>query len=83
MIAIFQYLPKNNCHFGYKKRNTLVVGEASRSHALFLGSLFSYSPKREFLIFNFENQLILEGFQLPEVRKKYLKNRQTPIPIWF
>jgi hypothetical protein len=46
-----------------KKKKTLVVGEASRSHALFLGSLFSNSPKREFLIFNFKNQLILEGFQ--------------------
>ncbi len=49
------------------------MGEASRSHALFLGSFFSYSPKREFLIFNFENQLILEGFQLPEVRNKIFK----------
>jgi hypothetical protein len=46
-----------------QKKHTLVVGEASRSHALFLGSLFSYSPKRDFLIFNFENQWILEGFQ--------------------
>jgi hypothetical protein len=30
------------------KKKTLVVGEASRSHALFLGILFSYSPRREF-----------------------------------